>query len=287
MVRELTSADTADACTLLRTRPLRNVLLDHVVSSGVLGRAPGFWGWVPRGRVEGIMMIGPLGGTMLDVRDPEGFVALAETASGAFVRPRHIVGDEEVTVPFFASYRQWAAPVRWERREPYYVVDVASRAECPGDRVRLERATERDLDETLCNSALQHLEDLGDDRRAADPAGFRRRHLKDLRDGRWWVLRDRGRIVFQVHVGAENAHLVQLGGVMVPSDVRNRGWATRGMSAIVDRLLTWRPAVGLFCNESNAAARCVYERVGFGFRFYYRSWLLDEPLVQERDAAYG
>ena len=65
---------------------------------------------------------------------------------------------------------------------------------------------------------------------------------------------------------------------MVPPEARNHGWATRGMSGIVDRLLEWRPAVGLFCYEHNAAARRVYERVGFRNLFHYRSWLLDEPL---------
>ena len=46
-------------------------------------------------------------------------------------------------------------------------------------------------------------------------------------------------------------------------------------------LLEWRPAVGLFCYEHNAAARRVYERVGFRSLFYYRSWLLDEPLLSD------
>jgi predicted GNAT family acetyltransferase len=68
---------------------------------------------------------------------------------------------------------------------------------------------------------------------------------------------------------------------MVPPEARNRGWATRGLCAIVDRLLEWRPAVGLFCFEHNAAARRVYERVGFRSLFHYRSWLLDEPLAPD------
>jgi predicted GNAT family acetyltransferase len=279
VVRELTAADTADACVLLRARPIHNVFLDYVVSSGLLGRVPGFWGWIPSGRIEAILMIGPLGGTALEVRNPAANEPLALAASRAAVRPRHIVGDEGVTVPFFAAYARFAPRVIWERREPYYLVSRSERPRPEKEPLKIERATERDLEETLANSALQHREDLGDDRCGADPEGFRRRHAKDLRDGRWWVARDAGRIVFQVHVGAENAHVVQLGGVMAPPEARNQGWATRGMAAIVDRLLEWRPAVGLFCYEHNTAARRVYERVGFRVLFYYRSWLLDERVA--------
>jgi RimJ/RimL family protein N-acetyltransferase len=280
-VRELTGADTAEACALLRARPLHNVFLDYVISSGLLGRVSGFWGFAPAGRLEAILMIGPLGGTVLEVRNAAAYEPFACVAAAAPVRPRHIVGDESITVPFFAAYARFAPRVIWERSEPYYVVSRAERPEPDPRPVRVERATEADLEETLANSALQHREDLGDDRCSADPRGFRRRHAKDLRDGRWWVARDAGRIVFQVHVGAENAHVVQLGGVMVPREARNRGWATRGMGAIVDRLLEWRPAVGLFCFEHNAAARRVYERVGFRGLFRYRSWLLDEPLAPD------
>jgi predicted GNAT family acetyltransferase len=280
LVRELTAADTADACALLRARPLHNVFLDYVVSSGLLGRVPGFWGFAPQGRLEAILMVGPLGGTALEVRNARAHEPLAAAAAKARTRPRHIVGDEAITAPFFAAYAPFAARVIWERREPYYLVTRAERPRPRTEPTLVERATERDIDETLANSALQHREDLGDDRCGADPEGFRRRHAKDLRDGRWWVARDSGRIVFQVHVGAENAHVVQLGGVMVPPEARNLGWATRGMGAIVDRLLEWRPAVGLFCYEHNLAARRVYERVGFRSLFHYRSWLLDEPLAR-------
>jgi RimJ/RimL family protein N-acetyltransferase len=279
-VRELTAADTADACALLRARPLHNVFLDYVVSSGLLGRVPGFWGFAPQGRLEAILMVGPLGGTALETRNARAHEPLAAAAAKARTRPRHIVGDEAITVPFWAAYAPFAARVIWERREPYYLVTRAERPRPRTEPTLVERATERDIDETLANSALQHREDLGDDRCGADPEGFRKRHAKDLRDGRWWVARDAGRIVFQVHVGAENAHVVQLGGVMVPPEARNLGWATRGMGAIVDRLLEWRPAVGLFCYEHNLAARRVYERVGFRSLFHYRSWLLDEPLVR-------
>lgn len=279
MIRSLTQADTWDARALLRERPLHNVFLDSVIAAGVLGRVPGFLGFARGERLLAILLIGPFGGTALEVRDAEAFEPLAAAAAAEPRRPRHIVGSEDVTVPFWRAYVAHAPKLRWSRREPVMVVGPADldarRAPCA--RVRIEPARERDVDEISTNSAEQHREDLRDERAAADWPAFRDRHAKDLRAGRWWVLRERGRIVFQAHVGPACAQTVQLGGVFVPRDLRLRGHATRGVRALTERLLERHPTVSLYCDETNAAARRVYARVGFHTVFCNRSYLLDEP----------
>ncbi len=280
MVRPLTLADTADARSLLRTRPLRNVFLDYVVSAGALGRAPGFLGFEARGRLLGIMLIGPLGGTALEVQDPAAHGPLASAAASARNRPRHIVGSEDVTEPFWREYVRWAPELRWSRREPVFAMraEDLERTAAGALSARVDPARESEADEITENSAQQHREDLGDDRYAADEIGFRDRHHRDVRDGRWWVSRQRGQIVFQVHAGAASATAVQLGGVFVPSWARGRGHATRGMRGIAARMLERHDMVTLYCDEANAAARRVYERLGFRRVYSNRSYLLNEPL---------
>jgi predicted GNAT family acetyltransferase len=49
------------------------------------------------------------------------------------------------------------------------------------------------------------------------------------------------------------------------------------VTAIAARLLERRPSVTLYCSEDNAAARSVYERIGFRRVFYNRSYLLEAP----------
>lgn len=192
------------------------------------------------------------------------------------MRPRHIVGPEDVTRPFWEAYARFGVTAAWERREPVYVIGRESAGDVArlGEGLALEPARPRDLESVIENSARQYVEDLKVDRYGQDPDGFRERHRVELRDGRWWVARERGQVRFQLHVGPENDEVVQIGGVFTAPEVRGRGWATRGVAAACARLLDRVPGVSLFCDESNAAARTAYERVGFRQRFWYRSWLL-------------
>ena len=277
MVRPLEQGDTVAALELLRARPLANVFLEHVVRSGALGRVPGVFGCERADRLVAILMVAPGGGTALEVADPDAHAELAELAARLSPRPRHIVGPEDVTEPFWRAYEPHAPRLRWVRREPVYRIDhgVLRTARGESRSGRLRAADEADLDTVVMNSARQHLEDLGDNRYAADPVGFRERHRIDVREGRWWVLREGGRICFQVHVGPHNDHAVQIGGVLTPPDLRGRGYATRGVTAIVARLLARHPSVVLFCGEENHVARRLYERLGFQVVLHNRSFLLE------------
>jgi RimJ/RimL family protein N-acetyltransferase len=246
-----------------------------VIRAGGIGVLPAFLCFERAGSLEGILLVSGGGSASLDVRDPRGFGPLAEAASRLPVRPLHIVGPEETTCAFWEAYKPHAGQVIWSRREPFYVLSrPPPRKAASESPARIARATQRDAEEVVANSAQQYREDLKVDRYAEDPEGFRARHRLELRDGRWWVAREGGRIAFQVHVGAENDRAVQIGGVFTPPALRNRGHATRGLRALAERLLGRRPAVSLFCDEANRAARAVYERVGFERVFYYRSWLL-------------
>jgi hypothetical protein len=274
MIRPLGREDTAEALELLRRRPLENVYLEYLVRLGALGALPGFHGCFAGSRLLGILLVASTGGTVLEVRDPRAYAELAAAARDSAVAPRHIVGPEDTTTPFWEAYAPFAPTPLWDRREPVYVVGQGELRGPRVDRVALVQATLVDLPALVENSAQQYVEDLKVDRRAQDPAGFQARHAIEVQDGRWWLVRAGGRVVFQVHVGPHNAQVVQLGGVFTLPEARGRGVATRALTALVERLLERSPQVSLFCDAANAPARRVYEKVGFRPRLYYRSWLL-------------
>jgi RimJ/RimL family protein N-acetyltransferase len=256
---------------LLRRHPIRNVLLEHLVRCGALGRVPGFYGCAGPDGIDAVLLIGALGGTFLEARSAEPLRDVGPLAAGLAIRPRHITGPEEWMPPFMEGYRPFAERVQWSRREPLYRLSRGElRAPQP---LTVCRAEESDIDEIAANSAQQHLEDLKEDRAAFDPEGFHRRHWQDLRAGHWWVARERGRIVFQVHVGPENDEVVQLGGVFTPRALRRRGYASRALGSLSSQLLLRKPSVCLFCDEANLGARRVYEGLGFQIVGHYRSVL--------------
>jgi RimJ/RimL family protein N-acetyltransferase len=270
---------------LLRRHPVRNVLLEHLVRSGAIGRVPGFYGCQGREGIDAVLLVGVQGGAFLEARTEQALRALGSYSGELDVRPRHVTAPEEWMQPFWEAYGPSAAPLRWSRREPLYVLsrrDLRAQAPLP-----VQRASERDLDEIVANSARQHFEDLKEDRQAFDPQGFRQRHLQDLRAGHWWVARERGRVVFQVHVGPENEEAVQLGGVFTPPELRRRGHATRALASISRELLLDKPSVCLFCDEANSPARRVYERIGFEVVGHYRSVLLDAQAASPALAGIG
>ncbi len=277
-VCELTQADTIPALLLLRHRPLQNVFLEHVVASGALGRVSGFIGYRSGSVLEAIAMVGPQGGMTLEVQNAAAFEALASAIHEAGLEPRHIVGAEDVTAPFYRAYQRHAPVVIWERREPYYLAEPCdfNKATTEWKLPLVEPALEHELEIVVRNSARQHVEDLQDDRSAADPDGFRERHHSEILERRWWVLREDDEIVFQLHVGPENAQVIQLGGVFTVPERRSQGYARRGLASAVASLLRSKPAVGLFCDENNQSARKVYASVGFQEVFSYRSWLFGD-----------
>jgi predicted GNAT family acetyltransferase len=117
------------------------------------------------------------------------------------------------------------------------------------------------------------LEELGVDPLERDAAGFRRRTLGQIHEKRSWLWVEDGTILFKAEASAWTPSAVQLQQVWVDPEVRNQGYAQRGLRHLSRLLLESTPAVCLFVRPENAAAIRVYEAVGMRRRGYYRSVL--------------
>jgi ribosomal protein S18 acetylase RimI-like enzyme len=198
----------------------------------------------------------------------EGCEIFAEEA--AHRTTRMIIGDEQAVTELWASSQKLMPSPREDRPgQPVYVLDEPPEGEDTG----LRDARPGDLELLLPACAGTHLEELGVDPLERDAAGFRRRTLGQIHEKRSWLWVEDGTILFKAEASAWTPSAVQLQQVWVDPEVRNQGYAQRGLRHLSRLLLESTPAVCLFVRPENAAAIRVYEAVGMRRRGYYRSVL--------------
>jgi len=72
-----------------------------------------------------------------------------------------------------------------------------------------------------------------------------------------------GRIVGKAHINADSFTRYQIGGVFVHPEFRGKGIALRMMTEFTASLIAQGRGVTLFVKKTNAAARRLYEKIGF------------------------
>jgi RimJ/RimL family protein N-acetyltransferase len=201
---------------------------------------------------------------------PSGTGCHAFAAEASVASTRMIIGDEAAVGELWEAVRA-SLPVPREDRpgQPVYALDDSPAAERTG----LRDATLADLELLLPACAATHFEELGVDPLERDPEGFRRRTAGQIEEGRSWLWAEDGAILFKAEASAWTPRAVQLQQVWVDPEVRNRGYAQRGLRDLCRRLLESTGTVCLFVRPENAPAIRVYEAVGMRRCGSYRSLL--------------
>ena len=127
----------------------------------------------------------------------------------------------------------------------------------------LRRAARDDYAMVFESGARLRTEELEEDPRLVDPAGYARRTEDECRDGYTHVWSDAQGLCFRASVSAVTPDAAQVSGVYTPPERRNRGFARRGLSELCRRLFERSRHVCLFVNDFNASALAVYRRMGF------------------------
>jgi uncharacterized protein len=132
-------------------------------------------------------------------------------------------------------------------------------------------ATLEDLDLLVPAAAAAYLEEVGIDAYERDPALFEWRTRVQVEQGRSWIWRREGEILFKAEASAWTERAVQLQQVWVDPALRGRGYAKRGLADLCRVLLARTPIVCLFVRPENEPALGLYESIGMRRTIAYRS----------------
>ena len=200
-----------------------------------------------------------------------GCEALAGEAASLGAGARMIIGNEAAVTDLWSAARSVLPRPREDRPgQPVYAIDEPPSAP---DSTGLREATQDDVDLLVPVCAANYLEELGVDPLEQDPAGFRRRTIAQIAEGRSWLWAEDGTILFKAEASAWTPQAVQLQQVWVDPGARRQGYGTRGLADLCRLLLERTPIVTLFVRPENEAALRLYDRVGMRRVASYRSVL--------------
>jgi uncharacterized protein len=237
--------------------PIERVFLEDVARRG-LGR---FLALEEHGRTTAVCHVGAN-----VVPSGRGTARFADTA--AATEPRMIVGEEQAVSELWdAVGDRLPAPLDDRPGQPVYVLSEPP----PPGKSAIRLAGLDDLELLVPAAAAAYLEEVGVDAYARDPALFEWRTRAQIEQGRSWLWREDGRILFKAEASAWTERAVQLQQVWVQPELRGRGYAKRALADLCRLLLARTPTVCLFVRPENRTAIGLYETIGMQRTISYRS----------------
>jgi hypothetical protein len=249
---------------ILDADPVSNVFVGSRVH--VAGLDPGrlgaqVWGYHRDGRLASLCYSGA---NLIPVAaDSDASRSFADKARSQGRRCSSIVGPVSPVTQLWDALRPSWGPPRAVRAAQPVMSTTSPPPVAPDPAVRRVRMDEFDTLYPAC--VAMFTEEVGISPHTGDGGVLYRARVAELiRSGRAFARIDDGRVVFKAEVGAVTPYACQVQGVWVHPDLRGRRYAVHGMAAVVDEALrSIAPAVSLYVNDFNAAARATYRRVGF------------------------
>jgi len=241
-------------------------LVALVLRDGLAAPRDEYWVARRRGELAGLVCLGGSSGAVLPAGDdPAALAALAGcVAERLSILPRQfqVVGPRAAVATVVARLRNAGLAPRLELPQTYMAVE---RGALPSfERLaELRPARPEDYDLVHRTGAELRAEELEEDPRLADPENYARRVEEECCQGYTHLWLTDGALRFRASLSALTADAVQISGVFVPPEHRNRGHAHRGLAELCARLFARTRAACLFVNDSNAPAIAVYLRLGF------------------------
>lgn len=133
----------------------------------------------------------------------------------------------------------------------------------------LRPATQKDLEDVVLAQAAMAFETSGVDPLKKDPAGFIKRYLRRIEQGRVWVLMKDDRLVFKTDIIADTPQATYIEGVYVSPEERGKGVGRNCVNALGRIFLQHTKAIYLFVEQENTRTQSFYQNLGFSIGGQY------------------
>jgi GNAT superfamily N-acetyltransferase len=263
-IRVLGPGDVPAALEVIGQDPVANVFADYrtrITQLDTRWLGGEMWGYVEDGVLVSLCHVGA---NMVPVSaTASACAAFAERASRSGPRSSTIVGPREQVAMLWEGLRSsWPAPrdERWD--QPHMVTRTSPGF--PGD-PDVGRTPKELVDVLYPACVAMYTEEVGVSPEVDGGRELYRARVNQLVGRGWSFSRiDGDQVVFKAEVACATPSACQIQGVYVDPGLRGRGLATAGMVSVVETCLQEvAPAVSLYVNGHNHAARAAYEKAGF------------------------
>ena len=260
----LTESEKTEVLGFLAQRPVHTVVMTSMIHDNGIESEQNrghFYGYRNTdGTLEGVALIGHT--TLVEVRSEEALTVFALTARESET-PIHIMMSDGDSIKSFWDYysggtRQPRLVCSERLFEIKYPVQV--REFIPG----LRLATEAEMMPVAEAHAEIALEESGVNPMEKDRAGFLKRVLRRINQGRTWAVVDEaGKLIFKADIVAETPEVNYLEGIYVSPEYRGKGIGANCLSQLSRILLEKVKHVCLLSNENFQDAHRAYLKAGF------------------------
>lgn len=255
--------DVDDALDLCARDPAANVFVASRILDGGLGLgSTAAQGWFDDGRLEAFVWtlanVVPVGTSAASWGPLAAQVRKVRRRCASFLGPRDEVlglwGETGTAFPRPRAVRS-DQPLMASRTRPSQLGVAID------ERVRPATLDEVDLVLPAAEHMFTH--EIGYPPYTGSPAFYRESIWRLIRQGRTYVVRDGGRVVFKADIGSVALDTCQIQGVWLTPELRGRGLAAGLMASVVEQAMAdHAPFATLYVNDFNLAAMATYERIG-------------------------
>lgn len=273
-VAAIKEQETQEVLDFLSRRPIHTVCMaGYIRDNGVISphNRGTFYGYRDQqDQLQGVALIGHA--TLIETQSDAALKAFA--AQKHQFRNAHLVrGERHMISRFWKHFAEYGHVPRRACRELLFEQNAAPRLDQSVPELR--RATLDDLESVIVVNAQMVMTECGVDRTRQDPAGFRERITRRIKQGRVWVWTQEDKLIFKADVFAQTPEMTYLEGINVHPDCRGKGVGLRCLIQLGQTLLQSSRSICLMVNEQRVELKSFYQRAGYVFRDTYDTIYLD------------